>query len=184
MERKKKNTQQVHRTAEYFGLSLCRSLYTHWHFLIFLNGLCLWLRVVLFSQGEDPLISAMAASAWFTLTWALDEPTLFCPLILSVNHYILSCHGGWQEVSVFNWTDTLTSATQARYQSHYLARFSQPGTGFATSRHSVMHWHGCGVCVCQNCRLHHWRGTPDLRAVVHRRCQRPPKGLGTELWWW
>ena len=27
--------------------------------------------------------------------------------------------------------------------------------------------------------LRHWRGTPYLHASGHRRCQRPPKGLGT-----
>ena len=27
---------------------------------------------------------------------------------------------------------------------------------------------------------HHWRGTLCLRAAVHRRCPRPPKGLGTD----
>ena len=28
--------------------------------------------------------------------------------------------------------------------------------------------------------LRHWRGALYLRAAVHRRCQRPPKGLGTK----
>ena len=33
--------------------------------------------------------------------------------------------------------------------------------------------------LCQNW-LRHWRGTLYLRAAVHRRCQRPRKGLGTK----
>ena len=33
--------------------------------------------------------------------------------------------------------------------------------------------------LCQNW-LHHCRGTFHLRAAVHRRCQRPPKGLSTD----
>ena len=32
--------------------------------------------------------------------------------------------------------------------------------------------------LCQNW-LRHWRGTLYLRAAVHRRCQGPPNGLGT-----
>ena len=50
---------------------------------------------------------------------------------------------------------------------HSEHRFLAPSSKLSQNWNSARVW------------LRHWRGTVYLRAAVHQRCQRPPKGVGT-----
>ena len=53
------------------------------------------------------------------------------------------------------------------------------GEGSNAAPHSEHRFPAVSSKLSHNCRSCHWKGTLHLRAVVHRRCRRPPKGLGS-----